>query len=696
MSISTHILGMGIERLLLEASKFVPQIQKSRLAMGAIEVIAERARAALQDAPNQSSPYVDGRLSEIRNMALSTLENTLDDMLELTAFHATLVRRLESLQTVVLEEIRHRRAAEDSSEELPDSPLPPDDNERNQPGDGASGAGLPPPPSYHSDSTHDANASPSRSSRSSTTSESSNEDQPPPLMEPDHAPPTFEVERPSSPESALWRASHVLTPSLELMNHPALNGPTWVGAISAVQNLANETPGELNVTPAEAIFGPAIPEDSAASSPHSTHPRRSRFTVSVSVSILARRITGKYYSSLQDQYETEEGNSWWVYGTDYDDMSPGELQWTFGEGLDLVEEDWLEFPLTDAANFDGFASASPQSHSDSEPSCPDRPLSPEIEVVDTAREVPEPGPNDELVIRSVSNLLGSRCAERCSVFVDHRGLFYTVATPLPEDHYLSPAMHPAHLAAMEEAIRERAEELHTSQNVVRSLLETALTPDGIRERRGFLDTAPRLLLGLVYHECVATQDPDLDDDRTYPGFCAQALAHHVEHVARVTRPPRIGVAEPPNRDINKIACLTAELEIGGVKAYVLFDSGSNTDSVTPEFAKTADCKIFRLDEQVTLQLGCVSSKSKISFGARAPVNFGGIKGHAYYDIVNLDRYDAIIGTPFMIKHGLVLDFGKRQVIFPNGHIVPSLTVMQDLSVVKTRLESAARSLTPRK
>ncbi|KAJ7459189.1 hypothetical protein B0H11DRAFT_1628940, partial [Mycena galericulata] len=136
------------------------------------------------------------------------------------------------------------------------------------------------------------------------------------------------------------------------------------------------------------------------------------------------------------------------------------------------------------------------------------------------------------------------------------------------------------------------------------------------------------------------------------------------HLATVNRPdarPQVGLTDQPTRNRKDIACLTAELEIGGVKAYVLFDSGSNTDSITPEFSKVADCTIFRLLAQITLQLGCKGSKSRINFGARSSVNFGGIKGFAYFDVVNLDLYDCVIGTPFMIKHGLILDFGKREI-----------------------------------
>ena len=56
--------------------------------------------------------------------------------------------------------------------------------------------------------------------------------------------------------------------------------------------------------------------------------------------------------------------------------------------------------------------------------------------------------------------------------------------------------------------------------------------------------------------------------------------------------------EQPTRSRQLQATLTAEIEINGVKALTLFDTGSTTDSVTPEFASTTKAKTFKLEEQV--------------------------------------------------------------------------------------------------
>lgn len=244
---------------------------------------------------------------------------------------------------------------------------------------------------------------------------------------------------------------------------------------------------------------------------------------------------------------------------------------------------------------------------------------------------------------------------------------------------------------MEEAIHNRAEELGCPVSDIREIISWDEPGAGLRDRRGYRDTSPRLLPGDAFHERVASHGPDDDDESAFPGFRVQNLSQRIEHMANIKRPDSIlsvGLVDQPSRKIRDIACLTAEISIGGSTAYILFDSGSNTDSLTPEFAKATNCKVFKLADQVTLQLGCVGSRSRINYGARAPVDFSGMKGHAYFDIVNLDRYDGIIGTPFMIKHRIVLDFGSREIRFPNGQVLAALALPREISLVKSRLTPA--------
>ncbi|KAL1940905.1 hypothetical protein VTO73DRAFT_7541 [Trametes versicolor] len=142
----------------------------------------------------------------------------------------------------------------------------------------------------------------------------------------------------------------------------------------------------------------------------------------------------------------------------------------------------------------------------------------------------------------------------------------------------------------------------------------------------------------------------------------QLRAGRVEHSSTVRRKDTTPDDAQPKRDKALQASLCALVNVNGIMAYTLFDSGSTTDSVSPEFAHISGAKPVKLDEQIVLQLGCAGSRSKINYGTWVPLSYGGLEDMMYFDIVNLDRYDCVIGTPFMNKHGVKLDFNRRMIM----------------------------------
>jgi hypothetical protein len=153
--------------------------------------------------------------------------------------------------------------------------------------------------------------------------------------------------------------------------------------------------------------------------------------------------------------------------------------------------------------------------------------------------------------------------------------------------------------------------------------------------------------------------------------------------------------DQPSRGRAITACISTLLNINGTEAYALIDTGSTTNSLTPEFAKATKAPRIVLEEQVTLQLGCVGSRSHINFGTRVPVEFGRIKGFVYFDQVNLDRYDCIIGTPFLNRHGAITDFQKRELRFPNGKAIAVLPIPDEASLILKRAATARAVERPR-
>jgi hypothetical protein len=145
----------------------------------------------------------------------------------------------------------------------------------------------------------------------------------------------------------------------------------------------------------------------------------------------------------------------------------------------------------------------------------------------------------------------------------------------------------------------------------------------------------------------------------------------------------------PKRKKSENFCLTGYVEINGQKAFALFDSGCTTEACSPDFARVAGIKVFPIKSEVILQLGTAGSRSKINHGMKATVKYASIESEEYLDIVNLDKFDVIIGTKFMRKHKMQLDF-QFDTVRVRGVAAPTLSATEEVSEVEHR--SAARKL----
>jgi hypothetical protein len=118
------------------------------------------------------------------------------------------------------------------------------------------------------------------------------------------------------------------------------------------------------------------------------------------------------------------------------------------------------------------------------------------------------------------------------------------------------------------------------------------------------------------------------------------------------------------------------VKVNGQEAVALLDSGCMTDALPLELVRIAGLKVYELTDQVPVQLGTRGSQLKINYGVRTAIKYGPIDAGHYFDVVNIDRYNVILGMVFMRKHSITLNFGKDQVR-QGDKVIPALKEGED-------------------
>ena len=61
----------------------------------------------------------------------------------------------------------------------------------------------------------------------------------------------------------------------------------------------------------------------------------------------------------------------------------------------------------------------------------------------------------------------------------------------------------------------------------------------------------------------------------------------------------------------------------------------------------------------------------INYGTRVTIKIGHKVVEEYFDITNVEHYDAILGTPFLRKLGIVLDFRSPGMARIGNKVIPT-------------------------
>ena len=88
-------------------------------------------------------------------------------------------------------------------------------------------------------------------------------------------------------------------------------------------------------------------------------------------------------------------------------------------------------------------------------------------------------------------------------------------------------------------------------------------------------------------------------------------------------------------------------------------------------------KMFALEKPIALQLACIGSRSMINYGTHMTIKIGRKVVKEYFDIMNVEHYNAILGTPFLRKMGIVLDFRSPGMAWIGNEVIPTGKVSLD-------------------
>ena len=99
--------------------------------------------------------------------------------------------------------------------------------------------------------------------------------------------------------------------------------------------------------------------------------------------------------------------------------------------------------------------------------------------------------------------------------------------------------------------------------------------------------------------------------------------------------------------------------------------------LSPEFMQAMGIKTFALEKPIALQSACIGSQSMINYRTHVTIKIGHKVVEEYFDIAIVEHYDAILGTTFLRKMGIVLDFRSPGMAWIGNEVIPTGKVSFD-------------------
>ena len=108
--------------------------------------------------------------------------------------------------------------------------------------------------------------------------------------------------------------------------------------------------------------------------------------------------------------------------------------------------------------------------------------------------------------------------------------------------------------------------------------------------------------------------------------------------------------------------IVVKVTVNNHPARALLDSGSLGDFMSSTLADQLQVKRITLDAPLALQLAVQGSRSKVNTRASVQLQYQNIDEARTFDVINLNNYDLILGTPWMHQHQVCIGFNPARVV----------------------------------
>jgi hypothetical protein len=93
-----------------------------------------------------------------------------------------------------------------------------------------------------------------------------------------------------------------------------------------------------------------------------------------------------------------------------------------------------------------------------------------------------------------------------------------------------------------------------------------------------------------------------------------------------------------------------------------------------------------LAKPLTIQLAVQGSRSKVNFGTKVRFEYQRVSEERFFDIINLQNYDLVLGTPFLFQHKAMLGLNPSRLVLGSDSAVPIKG--EQVSVLESRMAEA--------